>query len=270
MTVIAKIEVQKRNKSRYNIFLSKGHGAEYALSVDEDLLIKHGLTKGLEINEEKLIELIDEDEQKKAYNLAINYLSYRPRSILEMRQYLEKKEKETRHIDQVLDQLVNQDLLNDKEFASAYIRSKRLTLMKGPLKLKQELKQKGVKDSIIDNALDYYSKLEQIDQLVKWLEKQQTKRSSKLSINAFRDKLTNQLLTKGFSREVIVEAFKLVDFQSEQIEEWEAICFQGEKIKRKFEKKYTGWEYWQRVKQHLYRKGFSMELIDRYIDEGEE
>ncbi|WP_332691478.1 recombination regulator RecX [Halalkalibacter lacteus] len=267
MAVIAKIEIQKRNKGRYNIFLSKGQKTEYALSVDEDLLLKYGLTKGLEIDEDQLIKLIDEDEKKKAYNLAIHYLSYRPRSILEMRQYLEKKEKEPRHIDQVLDHLVNQRLLNDEEFASAYIRSKRLTLMKGPLKLKQELKQKGVNDSIIDKALQSYSVLEQIDQLAKWLEKQQTKRSNKLSINAFKDKLSTQLLAKGFSHQVIVEAFKLIDFQSEQIEEWEAICFQGEKIRRKYENKYTGWEYWQRVKQNLYRKGFSMELIDRYIEE---
>jgi regulatory protein len=270
LTVIAKIEVQKRNKSRYNIFLSKGHEVGYALSVDEDLLIKYGLKKGLEIDEDKLIELIDEDEKKKVYNLAIHYLSYRPRSILEMRQYLGKKEKEPRHIDQVLDHLLEQRLLNDEEFATAYIDSKRATLMKGPLKLKQELKQKGVKDSIIDKALDSYSNLEQIEQLVKWLDKQQTKRSNKLSINAFKDKLSNQLLAKGFSQQVIVEALKQIDFQNEQTEEWEAICFQGEKIRKKFEKKYTGWEYWQRVKQHLYRKGFSMDLIDRYINEGGE
>ncbi|MDT8860972.1 recombination regulator RecX [Alkalihalobacillus sp. MEB130] len=269
MAVIAKIEVQKRNKSRYNIFLSTGQSVEYALSVDEDLLIKHRLTKGLEINEETLIQLIDEDEKKKAYHLAINYLSYRIRSVQEMKQYLEKKEKEPRHIREVLDELLKQGLLNDEEFAKAFIRSKQLTLMKGPLKLKQELKQKGIADETIEAAIALFSEEEQKKKVLTWLEKQQSRRSSKISSKAFKDKLSNQLLSKGYSQRVIIEAFSKLDFEEEDTEEWDAICFQGDKVRKKLEGKYTGWEYEQRLKQQLYRKGFPLELIDQYIEEGE-
>jgi regulatory protein len=269
VAVIAKIEIQKRNKSRYNVFLTKGHSAEYALSVDEDLLIKHRLTKGLEINEDTLIQLIDEDEKKKTYNLAINYLSYRMRSVHEMKQYLEKKEKEQKHINEVIYELLQQGFLNDQEFAHAYIRSKQLTLMKGPLKLKQELLQKGVNDAVIEAALASFSEEVQKEKIVTWLKKQQSKKSSKVSSKAFKEKLSNQLVTKGYSQRVIVEALQLVDFPEEFTEEWEAICFQGDKIKRKLEGKYTGWEYEQRLKQQLYRKGFPMDVIEQYISEGD-
>ncbi len=143
VAIVTKISVQKRNKSRYNLFLDRGQGEEYAFSVDEDLLIKYGLKKGLELDEKELMKLIDEDEQKKAYHLAINYLSYRMRSVEEVRAYLQKKEKEERHIEAVIKQLINQRLLNDTEFADAFIRTKKITLMKGPLKLKQELVTKG-------------------------------------------------------------------------------------------------------------------------------
>ncbi|KHF41293.1 recombination regulator RecX [Halalkalibacter okhensis] len=269
MAVIAKIEVQKRNKSRYNVFFTKGQSFEYALSVDEDLLIKHRLTKGLEIDEKTLIQLIDEDEKKKAYHLAINYLSYRMRSVKEMKQYLEKKEKEPKHINAVIDELLQQGLLNDEEFAQAYIRSKQLTLMKGPLKLKQELVQKGVSDAVIDAALATFTEGEQKEKIVTWLEKQQSKKNSKVSSKAFKEKLSSQLITKGYSQRVIVEALQLVDFPEESSEEWEAICFQGEKIRRKLEGKYTGWEYEQRFKQQLYRKGFPMDVIEQYLSEGD-
>ncbi|WP_265416730.1 recombination regulator RecX [Alkalihalobacillus deserti] len=266
MAVITKIQVQQRNKSRYNIFLNRGKGEEYAFSVDEDILIKRGLKKGMELNEESLIQLIDEDEKKKTYYLAINYLSYRMRSIEEMRVYLYKKEKDQRHIDEVIEELLEQGLLNDQEFAHAYIRSKQLTLMKGPLKLKQELLQKGVKDVVIDGALEQFQKKDQIHSIIKWLEKQKM-RSNKLSNQAFIDKLSNQLQTKGFSREVINEALREVDMSNENEVEWESICFQGEKVKKKYAEKYSDWEFKQRVKQALYRKGFSLALIDRYLNE---
>ncbi|MFC0557512.1 recombination regulator RecX [Halalkalibacter alkalisediminis] len=269
MAVITKIQVQQRNKSRYNIFLNRGKGEEYAFSVAEDVLIKYGLKKGLELNEESLIKIIDEDEKKKTYFLAINYLSYRMRSIEEMRVYLLKKEKELQHINEVIEELTQQKLLDDQEFARAYIRSKQLTLMKGPLKLKQELLQKGVKDVVIDGALEQFQKSDQKESIIKWLDKQKM-RSSKLSNQAFIDKLSNQLQTKGFTRDVIKEALKEVDMSNDNEEEWESICFQGEKAKRKFANKYSGWEFNQRIKQALYQKGFSLDLIERYIEETEE
>ena len=93
MAVITKITAQVKNKSRYNIFLDHGRGEEYAFSVDEDILIKYNLKKGLELDEEYLIELIDEDEKKKCYHLSIHYLSYRMRSVEEVRTYLERRKR---------------------------------------------------------------------------------------------------------------------------------------------------------------------------------
>jgi regulatory protein len=268
VAVITKIQVQKRNKSRFNLFLSRGKGEEYALSVDEDLLIKHGLKKGLELDEETLIQLIDEDEKKKAYFLAVNYLSYRMRSVKEISVYLQKKDKDPRHIEEVIKELIEKQLLNDLDFAQAFIRSKLLTLTKGPLKLKQELYEKGVDGSIIDQALNQYSRENQIETIVKWLEKQK-KPHLKFSNRALKDKLSNQLLSKGFSHDVILEALTEVDLSNENDEEWEAICFQGEKGERKYKGKYSEWEFKQRMKQYLYRKGFAIDLIEKYIDRTE-
>ncbi|GAE26378.1 regulatory protein RecX [Halalkalibacter wakoensis JCM 9140] len=269
MAIIAKIQIQQKNKSRYNIFLTKGQSVEYALSVDEDLLLKHGLKKGLEIDEDFLIQLINDDEKKKTYNLAINYLSYRIRSIEEMRQYLVKKEKEPQHIEEVIKQLINEKLLNDEEFAQAYIRSKQLTLMRGPLKLKQELKQKGLRDDTIEQALAQLEEGTQKEQIINWVEKQKNKKTSKMSMAGFKNKLSTQLMTKGYSRQVIVEAMNEVDFTADNEEEWDAIMIQGEKIRQKLKKKYTGWEFTQRLKQQLYQKGFQMDLIEHYIENGE-
>ncbi len=118
----------------------------------------------------------------------------------------------------------------------------------------------------IEAALESFTVHEQIDQMVKWLEKQ-TKRNTKQSSQAFSNKLANQLLTKGYSRQAIMEAMKHVDLSKDTDEEYEALCHQGEKILRKYEGKYQGWEYRQRVKQALYLKGFSIELIDQFLNQ---
>lgn len=49
----------------------------------------------------------------------------------------------------------------------------------------------------------------------------------------------------------------------------EAIRFQGEKIYRKYSH-LSGFEYKQKMKQALYRKGFSMDLIEKFLAEKEE
>ncbi|GAA3331694.1 hypothetical protein GCM10020331_089280 [Ectobacillus funiculus] len=45
MAVITKIQVQKNNKERYNIYIDKGSGEEYGFSVDGYTLVKYNLRK---------------------------------------------------------------------------------------------------------------------------------------------------------------------------------------------------------------------------------
>ncbi len=66
MAVITKIEVQKRSKERFNIYIDKGQGEEYGFSVNEVILIKHGLQKGLEIDEIALGNILYNEEVQKS------------------------------------------------------------------------------------------------------------------------------------------------------------------------------------------------------------
>ncbi len=91
MAVITKIEVQKRSKERFNIYIDKGQGEEYGFSVNEVILIKHGLQKGLEIDEIALGNILYNEEVQKAYLQAISYLSYQMRTKLEIEDFLRKK-----------------------------------------------------------------------------------------------------------------------------------------------------------------------------------
>lgn len=264
MIKITRIAVQKRNKSRYNIFVDRGNGEEYGFSVHEDVLIKYRLRKGMEFQEDELLLWIHEDEQKKAYHQCIHYLSYRMRSIEEVRRYLVKKEVQQEHIDTVILQLQEQNLLDDHAFAEAFVRSKKDSSFHGPEKIKQDLRKKGVRDDIINKALYLYPKEEQVEKLQTWLKKQ--KRDKRLSHQAFTTRLTDRLQRRGFSRTIIAEAMERVRFMDGQEDEWEAIVYQGEKVVRRYKGKYEKWEFEQRVKRALYQRGFSLATINAYVD----
>ncbi|PLR75990.1 recombination regulator RecX [Bacillus sp. V3-13] len=267
MAVITKISVQQKNRDRYNIFVDEGKGEKFAFSVDEDVLIKFQLKKGLELDDLMLTEVHFHDDIRKAYNLAINYLARRMRSEGEVRDYLTTNGVEAPVIKEVIGKLYQNQFLNDAEFASAFVHTQINTTDKGPLQIKRELTEKKVDPRIAEDALKEYSFDEQVETALKLCGKY-TEKNKRESFRAVKLKMEQQLIRKGFSFDVIQQV--LTNFPEEENDagELKAISYQGEKLHRKYEK-YSGYEYRQKMKQALYRKGFPVELIERYLQETE-
>ncbi|TSB45200.1 recombination regulator RecX [Alkalicoccobacillus porphyridii] len=265
MTKISRITVQKRNKERLNIFLMKDGQESFGFAIDQDVFVKYNLKKGMDINEEHMKELIEEDEKKKTLQLSFHYLSYRMRTIHEMQTYLEKKERDPAHIEAAIKQLQKLGYLNDHEFASAYVKSKSTSQIKGPLKLKQELQQKGVGQAVTEQAVEEFHEEDEKTLIQKWVDKQ-AKKAAKDSHSAHKRKLYTQLKAKGFSSALIQSVLEEMTMPEEE-DENQALYYQAEKLQRKYSSKYTGKEFTLKMKQALYQKGFSVQLIDRYLEE---
>lgn len=94
---------------------------------------------------------------QKAKNRALNFLSFRPRSIDETRRFLQLKCYSEDIIDKIIAFLIETGFLNDQKFASWWIDSRCRARPCGPIKLKMELRQKGVSTEIINlvSDLDY-------------------------------------------------------------------------------------------------------------------
>ena len=71
MAIITKIEAQKKNTDRVNIYIND----EFFMSVFTELVYTFNLKKGMEINKENLKTLLDDDMYIKAKNKALNILS---------------------------------------------------------------------------------------------------------------------------------------------------------------------------------------------------
>lgn len=264
MPVITKISVQKNNKNRYSIFSESGKGEEYAFSVDEDVLIKYQLKKGMELDDLPVSEILYQDDIRKAYNLALHYLAHRMRSEGEVREYLTKKEVAAPTIHEAINRLYKYKFLDDDEFAKAFVRTQMNTTDKGPEVVKIGLKEKGINEKLMDEAIREYpfeKQIEKAEQLANKLIIKNRKDSSRI----LKQKLEQFLIRKGYSFSVIQLVMEDSVTEKEVEEELTALRFQGEKLQRKHSK-LTGFEYKQKIKQGLYNKGFSIELIDRYLE----
>lgn len=97
-----------------------------------------------------------EDQLQKAKDIAYRYLSYRARSVAEVRDKLREKDVAAEVIAEVIDHLQRQQLLDDRAFARRWIEA-RLSRAHGARKLAQDLRHKGVAADVIDEVLAEYA-----------------------------------------------------------------------------------------------------------------
>lgn len=263
MALITKITTQKKNSDRFNIYIDQGNGEEYGFSVDTDILIKYKLKKGLEINTEELQEVLYEDEIKKGFNRSLQFLSFRMRSVNEVAEYLKKNEYEERVIAQVIKKLKEYNYVDDAEFAKMFVRTRKNTTSKGTGLITRELVQKGVGNKEIEQALQEFPHEEQVEAAAAFAQKK-SNQAKGISNHERKNKISQQLLQKGYSWEVIELALQSVDMQSSDEEEKEALLKHAIKAHRRY-KKFSGMQYKNKMKQHLYGKGFPIALIEEVL-----
>ena len=150
MPIITKISTQKR-KGRYNIFIDN----EYAFSVSERTLAEKRLLKGTELSTEDIKEIKKAESDSHAIQLAMSYLSYQPRSVYEILEYLNKHEISQDASQAAVQNLIELNYLNDNNFARLFIKNNLRVGKDGPRAVDRKLKQKGLAADVIQEALKY-------------------------------------------------------------------------------------------------------------------
>lgn len=267
MITITKIEIQKKNKERYSIYIDRGQGEEYGFSVNEHTLLVHMLKRGMVIDEMKLMEIEIDEEKRGAYLKAIHYLSRSMRSMKEVYDYLLKKEYHDPAIQEALQKLQKDGYLNDFEYAKAYVRTHSSLSKKGPAVIERELKERGINANDIKECMKEYPAEKRVENAIKLCEKKLSS-YKKLSIQETKQKLEAMLQRKGYPFEIISIAIEEVELGSKE-EEKDIIMGHFHKYHRKYEKQ-EPYIYRQKMKQALYRKGFSIEDIERVLNEQED
>lgn len=264
MIKIVRITTQKNNKERFNIYIDQGKGEEYGFSVDQDVFIEYQLRKGKAYNENELEEIFFNDNIKKAYNMSLNYLSYRMRAEKEVHDYLISKSYSEEIANLVLKKLRNHHYVNDLEFAKAFVRSRIQSTTKGPIIIRQELQMKGLSDYHIQEGLKEFPEEKQLEMAIHFGEKK-IKQKQTLSEFQRKQKIGQALISKGFSHPIVQTALSELSFETDEQEQANAAASQGAKAYKKYHQKFSGWELEQKIKQYLYQRGFKAEIIEKFI-----
>ena len=187
---ITAIEPQKRNPQRVNVYL------DGAFAFGLTRITAAWLQTGQDISDEKITTLQAEDASEIAYQKALHFLSYRPRSSREIRQNLLRRGIALPQVEETLTRLQCAGLVNDLEFARAWVENRSTFQPRSKIALRMELRRKGLEDDVIQPVLD-----ESVDDdtLALAAARKYARRLVGLELQEFRLKLVGYLARRGFS-----------------------------------------------------------------------
>jgi regulatory protein len=193
---ITALIVQKRNKERVNVYID----GEFAFGLA--LIEAIRLHKGQELTDAEIERLRGLDEIEVAHEAALKFLSYRPRSVAEVRKRLQEKDLSAEAVEAVLGRLQEAHLLDDQAFARYWVENREQFEPRSARALRFELRRKGVPDGDISASLE---ELDEEDAAYR-AARAQARRLNSLDIQNFRKRLGDFLLRRGFGYEVIKHA----------------------------------------------------------------
>ncbi|MGH4124910.1 MAG: recombination regulator RecX [Clostridium sp.] len=155
-SIITKIEIQKKNKNRVNIYMND----EFAFACDAALVYVHNITKGATIEKDRLQDIIDEDNYIKGKNCALHFLERSAKSAKQVADKLATKEFDIKTIDRVMEFLKQYEFVDDKRFVDLFIKEKIKT--SGKNKIKATLLKKFLPKELIKEALNKINSEQQL------------------------------------------------------------------------------------------------------------
>lgn len=197
MAVITKIEAQKRKEDRVNIYVDE----KFFMAIYKELVFTFNLKKGDNIDEEYLNKILKDEMFLKGKNKALNILSKASQSEKKIREKLnEDFEEDT--VDDVIDFLKKYNFINDGELASKIVNTNVNLNKYGKNKIKQNLYNKGIEKSAIDEAISEIDYDAEFENALYLAQKRYDRVKNEDPKKAYA-KIANHLAYKGFNYDII-------------------------------------------------------------------
>lgn len=151
------LEIKKDKwTQRYIVYLENDES--YKFSIDQ--IVKYDLKEDSDIDYIKLIEALNEENIKEAYNKALELLTLKDYTSFEIKTKLNKKGYEDDVIENVIYKLIDYNFINDERYANNYLDYSLKYKKHGKNKIIYSLRQKGINKSILsslnfDNNKEY-------------------------------------------------------------------------------------------------------------------
>ena len=212
MAIITKIEQQKKNEDRVNIYVND----EFFTAIFKELVFTFNLKKGDEIDEKYLKSILSDEMYLKAKNKALNILSKADQAEKKIREKLSTDFEEDT-INRVIEFLKKNNFINDNLLAQKIVNTN-LNLNKcGKNRIKQNLYNKGLDESAINEAMSDIDSDAEFDHAM-YLAKKRYERVKNEDKRKVYQKLSQHLAYKGFNYDIIKRVLnKLLNYDEYDI-----------------------------------------------------
>lgn len=181
--------------------------------INEKILAEYNLKEGMNVSSEAVEEIVSANDYRRARERALYLLDSRDYSFVELYEKLEKNYSEEICL-KVCKYLAGLKLIDDRRYAESLARQIFEVKRLGMFKAKQELKRRGLSDSIIEEAVDPYADEEESFSRLEELVERKYERY--LTDEKGVKKVKNALLRQGYGFAEINSVLDLYDLDFEE------------------------------------------------------
>ncbi len=237
------IKYIKVSKSKYKLILEDNK----TITLYIDTILKYELLLKKEIID--LNSILEFNKKYELYDKVLSYINKKIRCEKEIIIYLKKYTSDDNLINNIILKLKSNNILNNENYIMSFINDKIYLSLDGPVKIKNDLLNLGFnEDVIIDNLKIFDSNLIE-ERITKYINKKI--KTNKKSSYIFKNNMLVNLLNLGYLKEDINKC--LNNIRLDDTISYEKV---KEKLYKKYEKKYSGYELDMIVKRKLYEKGY--------------
>lgn len=240
--------------------IKKCGGNKYQIELDgcikikiyDNVILKNNLLFKCEIDDFLLEQIKFENEREDSYYRVLNFISRKMRCEKEIIDFLDKLEIDFEEKNSIMKRLKQNQLINDKEYAKAYVQDKIFLSSDGPNKIKENLLNNHIDIRVIELA---FSEIEE-ETILKKLEKiifKKIKSNSTRSNYALKQKIIFEMKKLGYEEYMIIQILDTI-----KLEENNALVNKEYyKLYRKLSNKYQGDNLTYQIYYKLRQKGFT-------------
>ena len=187
-----------KRSTRYNDRIIVKLDDKSVFRLPEDAFVLNPLHVGQTVSLDEIENYDVKMRLQEAKDAAFKLLSFRMRSIAEMRKRLNEKSFSQIEIDHVIDKLTKLNYLNDVEFGKAFVKEKIKNKKIGPKAIKSELFPHQLSPDFVDELIESVYKKYKINDLITFhLKRKKIKKNTQMNKSDL-SRLNNYLLRKGF------------------------------------------------------------------------
>lgn len=205
MSKITRIEVQKKNKQRFNIYIDE----VYAFAVDGELVYKEKLTINEEVDEERLHNIAKKENLMKCKNTALRIIERSYKTEKEIKEKLIDKGYDLDAILPIVDFLKEYKFIDDSAYIKMYIKDR--IRNQGAQKIKYALIKKGIDPDEIEANLENLNKDDEINVAIELAKKKYSQLVLRESdVYKLSNKLCRFLIGRGYDYSLVKDVTKKV------------------------------------------------------------